>query len=49
MACGCKKKGSKEKEKKSSTDFNSKDMQALIRQKIVEQIQKGTTPPKTPQ
>lgn len=46
MGCGCKKKGSEDKEKKLSTNFNSKDMRGIIRKKIIEQIQKGTPTPK---
>jgi hypothetical protein len=38
MACGCK----KGKEKKSNTELDQKQMQELIKTKIIEQIQKNT-------
>ena len=47
MGCGCKKN---KKDKKTSTSrVSSKEQNALIRQKILEQIQKGNTNPKPPQ
>ena len=46
MGCGCKKK-KKESNGTPTPDRSSKEMQALIRQKIREQIQKGRPTPKT--
>tara|TARA_R110000824_G_scaffold85502_1_gene212456 strand:- start:53 stop:205 length:153 start_codon:yes stop_codon:yes gene_type:complete len=50
MACGCKKnKKGKKTITTPTSDMNSKEMQQIIRKKIIEQIQKGSPTPKTSQ
>ena len=45
MGCGCKK--NKKEKKEQSKNMNSPALRTLIRQKIIEQIQKGSPPTKS--
>jgi hypothetical protein len=47
MGCGCKK--NKKEKKEQSKNMNSPALRTLIRQKIIEQVQKGNPNPKPSQ